>query len=89
MKEKIGVLEQEGLRGWRWESMVEREYRKGLENYDLAREELGQVSTAMHGFHLIEFSLYPKKKVVGREQLQISLCLCFNARENNCCEKMY
>lgn len=42
--------------------MVEREYRKGLQNYDLAREELGQVSTTMHDFHLIEFSLYPQKK---------------------------
>lgn len=46
--------------------MVDREYnkdyRKGLQNYDPAREELGQVSTTMHGFNLMEFSLYPKKK---------------------------
>lgn len=35
---------------------------KRITIYDLAREELKQVSTTMHGFHLMEFSLYPKKR---------------------------
>lgn len=43
MKEKIGGLEQEGLSGWRWESMVERENWKELQNYDPSRKELGNL----------------------------------------------
>lgn len=62
MKEKIGILEQKGLCGWRWQSMVKGNIGKDNKHYDLAREELGQVNITMYGFHLMEFPLYSKKK---------------------------